>query len=350
MPETGIAVIEQAVMLEAGTPQAIALGKENIVDAELKRIEQAYKGLRVKGLDDVQGIKLVSDARKYCKKVRTTTERICEAGRAPAFAEHQRWLKVEKYVVGRVSAVEKELIAEESRIEALKEAKREKEARRLKAEEDRLDAICFEFAQLGKPHTKDEIRAMECGIVEALLTAAHTEKAEKDEAERLEKEKQAAETKRLQNEKVAADREVKRLQDERAEAEEKAKAEADALRDKIAALEAEVHAKETPAYIPAPISVHVPDTAPIPDHAPVPVPVAVHAPVHVPEPAPAPTEQEAELISQDKTALLDFAEKLLILKNYLPVVHSQKALDFNAVISEQVDKFAAFVTKKSETL
>lgn len=324
MPETNIALIEKrGLLLEIETPQTVALQKENVVELELQRIEKAYSGLRVNGLDDEQGIKLVSDARKYCKKMRTTTENVCKAGRAPAIDEQYRWLQIEKYVVDRVRKVENELIAEERRIEELREVARKEAARLLKEEEERLDSICLEFAGLGKPHPKEEIRHMERGIVEALLTAAHKEKADKEEAERLEKE-------RLAVEKDAADREVRRLQEEGAAAEAKAKAEADALRDKIAALETEAKRKEIPAPAPEP-------------ETPV-----FFAPA--PATATATADREADLISQDKAALLDFAQKLLILKKYLPVVRSKKALDFNNVIAEQVDKFAAFVAKKAEVL
>ena len=193
---------ETATMLETGTPQAIALRKENVVESELKAIER-YRGLTIAGVDDVQGIKLVSDARKYCKKLRTTAERICKEGREGAIKEQKLWLTVEKYVVGRVSVVEKELVMEEERIETLREAQKREAVRLAKVEDDRLQGICNEFAQLGVMKAKDEIRSMEPGTLEALLSEARREKAEKEAAVKREAEARDAEVKRLRDEKLA---------------------------------------------------------------------------------------------------------------------------------------------------
>lgn len=354
MPETNIAVIEKpALLLEIETPQTIALQKENIVELELQRIEKAYKGFRVNGLDDVQGIIFLSDARKYCKKVRTSTVRICKDGRAPAIDEQDRWLKIEKYVVDRVLNVENELIAEEQRIEELKEVARKEEAQRVKEREEELDSLCLEFARLGKVVRKDDIRFQEAGIVQELLDAARKAKAEKEATEKKEAERREAEMKRLRDEKCAAD--------ERAEA----------MQRRIAELEAQLN---PPAQMPAPEPMPEKEQEPqgfaasqaerveqgneiaadkpsLPALPKLPLPptngAAKNAVPATPEPF---RMDETTKIRQDKTALITFAQQVALLKKYLPVVHSEKAAGLNELIADQIEKFAAFVTKKAEAL
>ena len=349
---------ETATMLETGTPQAIALRKENVVESELKAIER-YRGLTIAGVDDVQGIKLVSDARKYCKKLRTTAERICKEGREGAIKEQKLWLTVEKYVVGRVSVVEKELVMEEERIETLREAQKREAVRLAKVEDDRLQGICNEFAQLGVMKAKDEIRSMEPGTLEALLSEARREKAEKEAAVKREAE--------------ARDAEVKRLRDEKLVVEEQAAA----MRLRIAELEAQLNptvtvpapmmdaepqeciAKiETPVVLSHPLANDKPSLPALPKLPAVPLhgngsgnngtispPALLHDNSTVSR-----TDREAILIGQDKAALKSFALQVDVLKKYLPMCGSKKAAGLNEVIAGQIIKFSLFITKKSEEL
>jgi len=338
---------EVATMLETGTPQAIALRKENVIESELKAIELNFRGLKIAGIDDTTGIKIVSDARKHCKKLRTTAERICMTGRQDAIAEQKRWLQAEKYVVDRIKAVETELMAEEARIEKLRETERLEAARKAKAEDDRLQAICNEFAQLGKLHTKDAIRFMEPGIIEALLTAARNEKAEKEAA-----------AQKLADEKRAADKMIA------------------ALQKQIAEMQAEMQAKLAPPQAAKPIITEplLPDSnqagtpserilpyngrmaenngryraaAPNCDTLPL-LPMPEMNGTAAPA-APAP-DPEAKRLAADKTALHTFAKQVEVLKKYLPVVQTQKAAGLNELIASQIEKFVLFITKKAEEL
>ena len=332
-----------ATMLETGTPQAIALRKENVIESELKSIELNYRGLKIAGIDDTTGIKIVSDARKYCKKLRTTAERICKAGRQDAIAEQNRWLQAEKYVVDRIKAVETELTAEETRIEKLRETERLEAARKAKAEDDRLQAICNEFAQLGKLHTKDAIRQMLPGFIEALLVAARNEKAEKETA-----------AQKLADEKRAADETIA------------------ALQKQIAELQAEMLAKLAPPQAARPMNTEpllpngnqngTPSEKPAtngknyrwykpvaPDYSKLPLlPMPDMNGNAVPAiPAPNP---EAKRLEADKAALHTFAKQVEVLKKYLPMVQSKKATELNDLIASQIEKFVLFINKKAEEL
>ena len=338
---------EVSTMLETGTPQAIALRKENVIESELKSIELNYRGLKIAGIDDTTGIKIVADARKYCKKLRTTAERICKAGRQDAIAEQNRWLQAEKYVVDRIKAVETELTAEETRIEKLREIERLEAARKAKAEDDRLQGICNEFAQLGKLHTKEAIRQMQPAFIEALLVAARNEKAEKEAA-----------AQKLADEKRAADETIA------------------ALQKQIAELQAEMLAKLAPPQAARPMNTEpllpngnqygtpsertpacngrMPEnngryrtaaqngnTLPL---LPMPEMNGKAAPA-IPAPNPEATRLEA-----DKAALHTFAKQVAVLKKYLPMVQTQKAIDLNELITSQIEKFVLFITKKAEEL
>ncbi|NMW21420.1 MAG: hypothetical protein HKK67_07270 [Chlorobiaceae bacterium] len=349
-----------ATMLETGTPQAIALRKENVIESELKAIELNYRGLKIAGIDDTSGIKIVADARKYCKKLRTTAERICKAGREDAIQEQKRWLQVEKYVVDRIKSVETELSTEENRIEKLREEGRQEAARRAKAEDDRLQGICNEFARLGKLKAKDEIRYMEPGIIEALLAAARNEKADKEAA-----------AQKLVDEKRAADATIAELQRQ------------------IAAMQTQMQAKNaqpaaTTAATPTLTKPQQPNgnqpgtpcerilaytvrmhennghhkAAAQGTSLPFPLPLpglnGKAAPAAQAAAAPAGpaavADPDAELLKADKAALLTFANQINILKKYLPVASTKKAAELHELIASQIEKFAQFVTKKAEEL
>ena len=332
-----------ATMLETGTPQAIALRKENVIESELKSIELNYRGLKIAGINDTTGIKIVSDARKYCKKLRTTAERICKAGRQDAIAEQNRWLQAEKYVVDRIKAVETELTAEETRIEKLRETERLEAARKAKAEDDRLQAICNEFAQLGKLHTKEAIRQMLPAYIEALLDAARNEKAEKEAA-----------AQKLADEKRAADETIA------------------ALQKQIAELQAEMLAKLAPPQEARPMNTEqllpngnqygTPSEKPAtngknyrwykpvaPDYSKLPLLPMPEMNGNAAPAIPAPNP-EAKRLEADKAALHTFAKQVEVLKKYLPMVQTQKAIDLNGLITSQIEKFVLFITKKAEEL
>lgn len=384
-----------ATMLETGTPQAIALRKENVIESELKSIELNFRGLKIAGVNDLQGEKAVVDARKYCKKLRVTAERICKEGREDAIEEQKKWLAVEKYVVNRITPVEKELSDEESRIKKLREEIKLEAERKKKAEEDRLEGICREFAKAGKLMVKDEIRNMEPGAVQLMLRNVQIAKAEKEAA-----------AQKLADEKLAAE------------------AENEALKRQIAELQAQLLAKQAPAMPTAPAAPPAPSApaaaplqAPLPESRPamrataatlpmppanggagramaggmLPIPpvsgkqyqpltaeraqasytlpmppakqgngqAAAVQPVQRPEPLftpegelsrPGAGKSEAELIADDKAALQNFAVQVDLLKKYVPDFASAKATGLTGLLKDQTEKFVAYITKKREEL
>lgn len=387
-----------ATMLETGTPQAIALRKENVIESELKAIEINYRGLKIAGVDDVQGEKAVSDARKYCKKLRVTTERICKDGREDAIKEQRNWLKVEKYVVDRITLVEKELSDEESRIKKLREEIKLEAERKKKAEEDRLQGICNEFAKAGKLMAKDEIRNMEAGAVQMMLQNVQIAKAQKEAA-----------AQKLADDNAAAEAQIK------------------ALQKQIADLEAKLHSKQAPAAPSAPAAPPAPAPAPaaaplqttrpesrpamhgtaatlpmpqangggawrtMPRGGSLPMPTAksngAAAMPNMPtmpmtaqnggasrqfasntQAAPSPQssgqqaqplfsdggallppgsgKSEAERIAADKAALQAFALQVDTLKKYVPELQSVRAAGLHELFLEQIEKFVLYISKK----
>ena len=363
-----------ATMLETGTPQAIALRKENVIESELKSIEINYRGLKIAGVNDLQGEKAVVDARKYCKKLRVTAERICKEGREDAIIEQRKWLAVEQYVVNRITPVEKALAAEEARIEKLRKEIKLEEERKKKAEEDRLEGICREFAKAGKLMAKDEIRNMEAGAVQMMLQGVQKAKADKEAA-----------AQKLADEKLAAE------------------AQNELLKKQIADLQAQLLAMQAPP--PAALSVAA---SPAPEHAPaapmqpaslpgsrpamrgtaatLPMPPSVggaagramaggmlpmppvgrngqaaagQAAAVRPEPLfdqagqlskPGAGKSEEQRVADDKAALQNFAVQVDLLKKYVPDFESARATGLADLFKDQIEKFVFFINKKREEL
>jgi hypothetical protein len=351
-----------ATVLENGTPQAIALRKENVIESELKSIELNYRGLKIAGIDDAQGMKIVADARKYCKKLRNTAERICKSGREYSINEQKRWIAAEKYVVDRIKPIETELALEEARIEKLRDDIKLAAELKKAEEENRLQGICNEFAKAGKLMAKDEIRNMEPGMVQMMLEGARQAKATKEAARQ-----------KLEDEKRAAD------------------AENEALRKQIVDLQAQLQAKLAPppaspaapplppvlpesrpamrntaATLPMPPAqggtarATLGTTLPMPGkpqsngHAAAMQPAAM-PPLPILTPLDTPSSKlqggkEAELITADKAALMTFAMQVDTLKKHVPAFASAKATGMTDLFKDQIEKFVMFITKKREEL
>lgn len=201
-----------------------ALEKENITKQIIAKLKSDYSGLKINGLDDVEGFNKVEAGRKHCKQVRVTATKICKLGREKAIQEQKDWIAKEKEVVNEVEEIESEL---------------EKESNRIKEERER---ILFEAAQREKlPERKEKFLTIGITLDDAELlklddfnfnalfnefyvkhleyiaakAKEKAEKAAKEEAERL------AEERRLEAEKAERERlAAQRLADEKAKAQE----------------------------------------------------------------------------------------------------------------------------------
>jgi hypothetical protein len=201
-----------------------ALEKENITKQIIAKLKSDYSGLKINGIDDVEGFNKVEAGRKHCKNVRVTATKICKLGREKAIQEQKDWIAKEKEVVNEVSEIESELEAESNRIKEEKErilfeaAQREKlperkekfltigitldDAELLKLDDFNFNALFNEFY----------VKHLEYIAAKAKEEA---EKAAKEEAERL------AEERRLEAEKAERERlAAQRLADEKAKAQE----------------------------------------------------------------------------------------------------------------------------------
>jgi hypothetical protein len=195
----------------------VALQKENITDKVILRLKTDYLGLKINGLNDKEGFKIVEDARKECKDLRVLAEKTCKVGREYAIKVQKEWIAKEKEITGAISEVENYLAEQSNKI---------------KEEQKRIE---FEADQLTKlPQRKDKLASIDIVMEDAellkiddtqfnnlfvdLYTKQLREKADKIQAERDELEKQKAEQKRKEEAEIA--------EKKRAEEIEKAKQEA----------------------------------------------------------------------------------------------------------------------------
>jgi len=193
-----------------GQMQSQALQKANITEQILTQLENDYQGLTINGINDKPGLKIVHDGRMYCRSLRITAQKICKAGREEAIAEQRRWIDAEKAVTTRIKKVEDELHAVEKRITDEKERiKKEKQ----EAEARRVASIIERFAVYGRIISFNEASAMTEEDVQIRLEEAKQEHEAKLVAEE-EARKEREETERKQREEA----ELLRIEREKLEA------------------------------------------------------------------------------------------------------------------------------------
>ena len=109
------------VPIEEGavTEQTQALAKVNVTEQTLQELETKYRNLIIAGPEDKAGMKTATEAAKLCKKLRTSTVKVCKEGRQPHIDEQARWIEVEKSITSRLSKIEDHLLGEKERIEKL---------------------------------------------------------------------------------------------------------------------------------------------------------------------------------------------------------------------------------------
>lgn len=199
-----------------------ALEKENITKQIIAKLKSDYSGLKINGIDDVEGFNKVEAGRKHCKQVRVTATKICKLGRERAIQEQKDWINKEKEVVNEVSEIESELEAEFNRIKEEKERILFEAAQR-----DKLPARKEKFLTIGITLEDEELLKLDDFNFDKLFNEFYVkhleyiaakakeeaEKAAKEEAERL------AEERRLEAEKAERERlAAQRLAEEKANA------------------------------------------------------------------------------------------------------------------------------------
>lgn len=174
-----------------------SLAKQNVTKQVIAKLKADYSGLKINGIDDLEGFKKVEEARKECKAVRVLATKICKVGREAAIQEQKDWIAKEKEVVGEVSEIEDELEAESDRIKELQKkilfeaAQKEK----LPVRKDKLMTIGVEVADEELLKISDEefmtlFNELHSKVLEEKAEAMKKQEAEKQaEVDRIEKEK-----------------------------------------------------------------------------------------------------------------------------------------------------------------
>lgn len=263
------------------------LVKFSVSDAAIAELSAKYMRLKVRGLDDRDGLAAVHSARMEVKNLRVDVEKTRKKLKE-ASLEYGRKIDTEaKRLTADLQEIESHLEAEESIVVAEKERKRKEEEARLKAILDGRLKMLADCETMANPATVEAMSADEFATFLADAQVKHlakvqaeaeanrkriaAEAAAKDEAAKLAAERaelakqraeQEAETKRVRDEQAAAQkaiddekRRLEKIEQDRLRAIELEKAKAEAAeksrieteqriaREKAAAEEAERRAK-----------------------------------------------------------------------------------------------------------
>lgn len=188
-----------------------ALQKENITNKVIERLRTDYLGLKINGLNDKEGFKIVEDARKECRDIRVLAEKTCKSGRENAIKIQKEWIAKEKEITSAISEVENYLAEQSTKV---------------KEEQKRIE---FEADQLTKlPQRKDKLSSIDIVMEDAellkiddnqfnnlfveLYTKQLKEKADKIQAERDELERQKAEQRKKEEEEIEAKKRAEEIE------------------------------------------------------------------------------------------------------------------------------------------
>jgi len=218
---------------------AVELRKHDVTAEHLAEIRAKFINLTIDGIDDKAGYQAVHEAHMHCVRLRTTTVKVCKAGREEANRISKEWIEREKEVVRQIEEIEAPLAARKKAIDNAKEAIR------LEAERKQREKVEHRLSQL-----------LQCGVVASFDSARlWTDEQFNDELE-------DAKNKHAEAERIAAEQKAeaeRREQEQREEAQRLAAIEAKQLEEKrrleqeradIEAKQREVAAREEALKIP----------------------------------------------------------------------------------------------------
>lgn len=207
--------------LEANGLVVLEQRKESLITLASK-----YKGLKIEGVHDREGLKRVTEARKILKGERVQIQKDAEELREGAVKFQKAVIAKEKELIGLISPTEKELLQEEERIENLKEQLRIEEERR---ENERIQNRISRLAKFNYAIDLYDVTVMPEDQFNELLTnveiqfkeelarqAAEREReeaAKREEEERLKREREELAKQRAEQE--AREHELQRQEQER---------------------------------------------------------------------------------------------------------------------------------------
>lgn len=203
--------------------QAVEQGLEkfNTLKAELQKLAQSYKEIKVESLEDKAGLKVLEESRKELKKKRVEIQNAAKALRDPLTAVNRNISDKEKELIDIIKPVEEALKVEEDKWEAEKQRiKQEEERKEQEMVNGRINALLGAgfsyngmFYEVGADISIDaiQIKQFTQDEFENILHAGAAEKQKQEEEERnnqarFEKhtERYAALTKYLPEEEVNA--------------------------------------------------------------------------------------------------------------------------------------------------
>lgn len=232
-----------------------ALREFNLADAAIAELSAKYMPLAVSGLEDKVGLVAVHAARMHVRELRVGVEKKRKELKAQALRFGEAVDGEAKRITALLAPVEEHLVEEESRVEAERERrKRDAEALRRQL----LAARMRSLADVGRtdisPLDVDPLNHAEWTALLASCTADHEAKLARereersareaeDAARRAEDERLAIERRALQEEQAQVQAERARLDAERAEVERSKAAEARRLEDERRAAELKAKAE-----------------------------------------------------------------------------------------------------------
>ena len=211
------------------------LAKFEPTTAALTEMAESFKCLIIKGVDDKVGLKAVHDARITLRNARGAITRRGKEMREDALMFQKKVIKKESELIALIQPVEQDLAAKEDAIEAEKE--KIKRADKLPMRRASVEAY-------GGTFTDDELLGMDETQFQAMMNnakekfLAEKEATLRDEASRLEAEKQVIEDKKNTEARAA-----QRAQEEKDHAAEIERIKAETEIKARAAVEAELAAK-----------------------------------------------------------------------------------------------------------
>lgn len=207
-------------MAEPENTQAVVAYR--VTDARIAELGEIYLALKIAGVEDREGEKVVHDARIAMRDLRNDVETQRKALKADALAWGRAVDEEAKRIQALIAPIEHHLTCQEDAVKA------EREELKRQAEEEKqraLKARCDVLAALGSPIHALEIAKMsdeeyEEAVAAAKVAAEKRAKAEAEERARKEAEEAAAREQREKEEAAKRKAEEERLAAERAELEE----------------------------------------------------------------------------------------------------------------------------------
>lgn len=188
--------------------------KEVISEKDLQKLVKKYSGLKVKDIDDKEGLNEVRKARIDLKNKVVEIKKKGKATRDGAVKFQKAVIERENSLINIIEPTKDELSAEEDRIAELKEQKRIEEEKR---ESDRIQSML------------DKLNAVESAIdfhTLSQMNEAEFEQRLSEATEAFEEVKRKREEDRIREEQEAKAREQARLEEEERQAKAKAEQEA----------------------------------------------------------------------------------------------------------------------------